>query len=133
MIKKQFTLYLENKPGELARITKILAGSKINIEGLSLTTTTDVALIQLVPNNATKTKRILTKAHIPHTVQDVAVVCLADEPGALSRISSKIAEAGLNINYVYATGCKCEKSCHAYAIISAPNLKKVVAAWGKSV
>jgi hypothetical protein len=52
MIKKQFTVYLENKPGELARVTSRLARERINLEGISAYTSADVGLVQLVASNA---------------------------------------------------------------------------------
>ncbi len=44
MIKTQFTLYLVNRPGELARATKAFATAQINIEGISVAERTDVSL-----------------------------------------------------------------------------------------
>lgn len=129
MIRKQFTLYLENRPGRLARLIKLLAEAKVNIEGISVAETTDVGLVQLVTSSAAKTRKILVSKGVPFTVQDVIRVSLRNEPGALSKLVSKVAEAGLNINYVYATGCDCAEGCDCYAIVSAPDLKGVEKAW----
>ncbi len=129
MIKKQFTLYLENKPGKLAKVTKKLADVKINIEGISVSGSTDINLVQVVVSNSAETKKILLKLKIAFTVQDVALLPIRNEPGALSKIVARLASNGVNINYVYATASKCKKDCDCYAIISAPNLKKVEEAW----
>ena len=129
MIKKQFTLYLENKPGELAKVTKKLADVKINIEGISVSGSTDIGLVQVVVSNSAETKKMLLKLKIAFTVQDVALLPIRNEPGALSKIVARLASYGVNINYVYATASKCKKDCDCYAIISAPNLKKVEEAW----
>jgi hypothetical protein len=131
MIKKQFTLYLENKPGMLALITNALATAKVNIEGVSVAESTDVSIMQMVVSKAQTTERILKSKRIPFTEQDVALVHLDNKPGALAGIASKLAKAGININYVYATGCHCENCRGCYAIISSPNLKKVEAIWRK--
>ena len=129
MIKKQFTLYLENKHGELARTTEVLAAAKVNIEGISVSEGTDVGLVQIVVSNAAATKRALAKARIPFTVQDVAMLPLKNKPGVLSAVASKLAKAGVNINYVYGTSCNCGCNCDCNIIISAPNLKKVEKIW----
>jgi hypothetical protein len=129
MIKQQFTLYLENKPGELARITKKLASAKVNLEGISVANSADVALIQMVVNKAPATRRILKEAGIPFTVQQVALIPLTNEPGSLAKVAEKLGKAKININYVYATACECKTACSCYAIISAPDLKKVEDAW----
>jgi hypothetical protein len=131
MIKKQFTLYLENKPGILAFITNALAKAKVNIEGVSVAESTDVSILQMVVSNAQATEKILNGKRIPYTVQDVALVHLDNKPGALAGIASRLAKAGININYVYATACDCKNCGGCYAIISSPNLKKVEAIWRK--
>ena len=129
MIKKQFTLYLENKPGMLAKVTRLLAGNRVNIEGISISASTDIGLVQIVVDNAGVTRKALTSAKISFSVQDVVLIPLPHKPGSLARIVSEVSKAGVNINYVYATGCDCKQGCHCYAILSAPDLKKVEKAW----
>jgi len=126
MIKKQFTLYLENKPGELSRVAKSLVSGKVNIEGISVSAGVDVALVQLVADNAATAKKCLAKIKIPYTVQDVAVVPLLNEPGSLELVVSKLTDAGVNIDYVYATTCV-KRGYECYVVISARNLVKVEA------
>ena len=129
MIKQQFTLYLENKPGALAAVTKRLYDAGVNIEGISISETTDVGLVQMVVSNTAATKKALNKTRVPFTVQDVARLHIRNEPGALYQVVAKLAKKGVNINYVYSTGSDCGGDCLCYAIISAPNLKKVEEAW----
>jgi hypothetical protein len=125
MVEKQFTLYVENKPGAIARITRMLASAKINIEGISVSETTDVALIQIVTSNARATRRVLVDSGVPFTTQDVVMLKLKNEPGALSNVVSRLAQADINVNYVYATGCACSSGCECFVIISAPDLGAV--------
>ncbi len=129
MIKKQFTLYLENKPGALAAVTRMLTREKVNIDGISVSETTDVGLVQLVASNAAKTRQVLRKVGVPFTTQDVALLTLKNEPGSLARVAGALAKAGVNINYIYATGCQCGTSCECNAVISAPDLERVEKAW----
>lgn len=130
MIKKQFTIYLENKPGRLGKLTRMLAGEQVNIEGISVSESTDVGLVQMVPSNAAKTKNTLKKLGVAYTVQDIALLPLKNEPGSLSKLVSRLGKRGININYVYSTACTCKTSgCDCLAIISAPDLKAVVEAW----
>jgi hypothetical protein len=124
MIKKQFTIYLENRPGRLARLTRLLAKEKVNIEGLSVMDGTDVGLVQLVASHAARTRALLKANKLAFSEQDVYLISLENEPGALSQVVSKLGLAKVNINYVYATACNCkDRGCKSNAIISAPDLK----------
>lgn len=129
MIKKQFTLYLENKPGVLSRITRRLAQSKVNIEGISVASASEVALVQVVVSNWTVTRKLLRSLNTSFTVQDVSLIPLENRPGALARVMGHLAKKGVNVNYVYATACSCKDGCSCYAVISAPNLEQVEDAW----
>lgn len=130
MIKKQFTLYLENKPGELARVTRVLAKERINIEGISVSAGPDVALVQLIADNAVMARKNLEKDGIPFAEQDVAVVPLRNTPGALELVVSKLSAVGVNVSYVYATA-GVDQGSKSYVVISAPNLRRVEAVCGK--
>jgi len=129
MIKKQFTLYIENRPGILARITRRIAESNINIEGISVASSADVGLVQVVVSNAAKTRRLLRELDVAFTVQDVALLSLRNEPGALSQIVSRLARHKVNVNYVYATACSSNGDARCYCVISAPDLDKVIEAY----
>ncbi len=131
MIKKQFTLYLENKPGALAKVTRQLGNEKVNIDGISVAESTDVSLVQVVASNAAATRRILKRLGIPFTVQDVSLLPLKNVPGALCSVVSELARHKVNINYVYATGStgKGRNVATDYVVISAPDLDKVEACW----
>ncbi|MBA4389063.1 MAG: amino acid-binding protein [Verrucomicrobia bacterium] len=129
MIRQQFTLYLENRPGELAAVVSKLAVAGINIDGISVAESTDVAIVQMVVSSAIATKRVLAKAKIPYTTQNVALVHVKNRPGALAGILTKLSKRKININYIYSTACDCRNGCSSYAILSAPNLKKVEQAW----
>lgn len=129
MIKKQFTLYLENKPGTLAGVAGMMAKKKINIEGISVSASTDVALVQVTVSNAAQTRKALRGLGIAYTVQEVCLLPLKNRPGSLADVSSALAKSGVNINYIYATACECKDNCNCYAIIGAPDLRKVEAVW----
>jgi hypothetical protein len=131
MLKQQFTLYLENRPGELARITKKLALEKVNLDGISVANSPDVALVQLVVSNAAATRRVLKSDGVAFTEQKVVLVPLENKPGALAEVVTHLSKAKININYVYATACEGKNGGKSYAVISTPALKKVEDVWKK--
>ncbi len=126
MIKRQYTLYLENKSGMLAKVTKSLEKAGVNIEGISVAESTHTALVQLVVSNAAKAKIAFTKAKIAFTVQKVAVLEVPHAPGALASLALKLAETKVNIHYIYGTAADDQAQC--CLVVSADDLAKVEAA-----
>ena len=133
MIKKQFTIYLENKPGELARVTGRLARERVNLEGISAYTSTDVGLVQIVASNAARARQVLKGCGVAFTSRDVAVVPMDNKPGALAAVAAKLAKADININYIYATASDFPDSSgyKCFAVISSEDLEKVLRLWKK--
>jgi hypothetical protein len=129
MIRKQFTLYLENRPGALASVTSRLAKAGVNIDGISAYTSADVGLIQIVVSNGAQTRKVLNAGGVPFTAQDVALLTLPNEIGSLAELAAALAKSGVNMNYIYATGCDCKGGCECNVIISAPDLVKVEQVW----
>jgi hypothetical protein len=128
MIKTQFTLYLENKPGALAQATKLLAAAKVNIEGISVAETTDVGLVQVVVDNAPVARKALQRGNVAFTVQEVAVLQLANVPGALARAAAKLAKAGINIHYLYSTTGEASDA-KTTVVISGNDLTRIEKLW----
>ena len=123
MIEKQFTLYVENRPGALAKVAKLLGSSRVNIEGVSIAVTGDVGLIQMILSHSRRTAQILSRAKIPYTVQKVSVLTLPNQPGALAKISEKLSARGININYLYCTCSADDRQCTL--VISGDRLNEI--------
>ncbi len=131
MIKTQFTLYLVNRPGELARATRAFATARINIEAISVAERTDVSLVQVIVSNAQGARQALKKARIPASEQKVAILALANKPGALGKLASELARKKININYLYATAPPSGSGPECSVVISSDDLKKVELSWGR--
>ena len=125
MIKFQLTLFLENKPGELARATSALAEAKVNIEGISVADTTDIGLVQIVVSDLQAARTALMNAGIATTEQKVALLTIANRPGELARLATKLAEHKININYLYATNTAEREDIECPVVISTDDLEKV--------
>ena len=127
MIKSQFTLYLENKPGSLASAAGVLAKAKVNIEGISAVACPDVGLVQIIVSDSKATDKALNAAGISFSVQKVGVLPVKNRQGELARLAAKLARRGVNINYIY--GTTCSNSCDCHLVVSAPDLKTVEKYW----
>lgn len=97
----QLVVTAANRPGTLARVCETLAAGRINITGLDCSG--PQRQIRLLVSTPARAARVLQKAGVRARVENVVAVTLADRPGALGRLARKLARAGVNINYGYAT------------------------------
>jgi len=97
--KKQFTVALENKPGELARLCRKLAKEKVNIEAISVINTQEMGLVRLVANNQAKAGSVLKNYN--SAKEDVLLLTIPNRPGELESIAKKLAAEKINIEYTY--------------------------------
>jgi hypothetical protein len=100
---KDLTVTLENRPGTLAGLGEALGKAEINIEGASGDNRLAETLHVLVEDGAAA-REALSRAGIEVTDErDVLVVGVEDRPGTLGELTRKLADAGVNVDLIYAT------------------------------
>jgi hypothetical protein len=99
---RQISIYLENKPGQLGAICRILADADINIAALSLADTSDFGLVRMIVDDHEKAKDVLGANGYPVVVREVVAVCVPDCPGGMAQVMSAIDAAGVDVEYSYA-------------------------------
>jgi len=99
---KQISVFLENKAGRLASVTRVLGDAGINIRALSIADTSDFGVLRLIVNDPEKAYRILKDAGFTVSQTDVVAVSVPDRPGGLAEILEVMAAADINIEYLYA-------------------------------
>jgi hypothetical protein len=100
---KQLTVALENQPGALAGVARILADAKVNIVALLGGAVGAQGSAQLVVDDFSKAKKALGKAGKSYTEGTLEQFELNNKPGALAEAAEKLAKKGLNIDSAYAT------------------------------
>lgn len=100
-LAKQLSVFLENKPGALANMCDQLGASDINILALSVGDTADYAVVRLVVDKPDEATHLLGEAGAIVVENEVLLVDLENRIGALSDLSHKLSEAGINIDYAY--------------------------------
>ena len=98
----QFVIRGESKPGTLAQICSELAKVAVNITGI-MASEEAVHGVRLVAEPHAVAKKVMDSLHIPYSEEPALAVRLTDRPGALGRATRKLAEAGINITYIYGT------------------------------
>lgn len=105
-IEKQLSVFMENKPGRLNTICRILAEAEVNVYAMSVHDTVDHAIVRLLVDKPTKALVLLEEEGLYIVTQDVVVVEVANQPGIISSIAQKLFRADINIEYAYCTATK---------------------------
>ena len=99
---KQISIFLENKSGRLAGITKTLGDHHINIRALSIADTADFGILRLIVGDPEGAVGILKEEGLTVSETDVIAVEIPDKPGGLAEILQFIDSGKINIEYMYA-------------------------------
>jgi hypothetical protein len=99
---EQISIFLENKPGGLEEVTRILKDAQINIRTLSLADTTDFGILRLIVNDVDKASRVLKEQGYRISRTTVVAVEVPDRPGGLHSILEVLSKNGINVEYLYA-------------------------------
>jgi len=93
---------MENKPGRLEHITRILKDAGINIRTLSLADTSDFGILRMIVNDVETATRVLRENGFTVSRTTVVAVEVPDRPGGLHSILAVLAENEINVEYMYA-------------------------------
>jgi hypothetical protein len=102
-IAKQLSIMLENRPGALAELCSKLAEKAINILGLMVPDQPGVAPVRFVVNSVDAAKKTLESLRLKFSEEEVLLVHLSDRPGALGKLTRKLADRGIDVRYAYGT------------------------------
>ena len=98
---KQITIVAENRPGMLAEITQALAAENINIEDVDAESYENFAIMILQVDRYDLALKIINQElGLKAVSEDVILVRLRDEPGALAHLSRRFSDAGINIRSI---------------------------------
>jgi len=99
----QFSVFLVNKPGILARVTRALADEKINVVAMTLVDSQEHGVLRLVAQDVNAARAVLARLNLPMTETEVLCVDLPNQSGALADVATLLGENHININYAYCT------------------------------
>jgi hypothetical protein len=100
----QLAVFLANRPGALARVCEALGKAEINIHALTTSDTVDHSVVRMVVSDPTKALMLFGEAGVLALETEVLMIETASQPGVLAKIAERLAEAEVNIEYVYLAG-----------------------------
>lgn len=99
---QQLSVFIENKPGRLAEITQVLADAQVDIRAISVADTSDFGILRVIVDRPQEAVTALKAHHMTVSLTNVIVMRIADTPGAFAGAVRQLADAGLDMEYMYA-------------------------------
>ncbi len=95
------SVFLENKPGKLEKITKVLADNRINLRAMSLASAGNFGVVKLLVDNPQTAFDELKKQKITVTKRKITAAVVENVPGAFHDLLKRLAVNGINIEDCY--------------------------------
>ena len=97
----QISVFLENRTGQLAEITKLMADAGVDIRALSIAETADYGLARMIVDDSPKASQILLQHGDILSMTPVWAVEVPDVPGGLAQVLNVLADANVDVEYMY--------------------------------
>ena len=107
----QISVFLENRTGQLAEITRLLADNGIDLRAISIAETADYGLARMIVDDSHKASRILLEHGDILSMTPVWAVEVPDRPGGLAEVLAVLAENHVDVEYMYSLFAHQEWSC----------------------
>ena len=125
----QISVFLENRTGQLAEITHLLAENHIDIRAISIAESTDYGLARMIVDDSYKASSILLQHGDILSMTPVWAVEVPDTPGGLSDLLNVLAENHIDVEYMYSLFTN--KDGHAYMVLRINDDPKFLSALGE--
>lgn len=122
MTTQQLSIFMENKPGQLVKVTETLKDAGIDIRAMSLADTKDFGIVRMIVSDTDKAQSAMRDKGFMSTITQVMCIAMDDHPGGLSKITELMAQADVNIDYLYA--CITVIGKDAYIVMHVDDEKK---------
>lgn len=129
MAVNQVSVFLENKPGTLDKMTEVLAKHGVNIRALSLADTNDFGIARMIVNDVYEATNVLKEENFVATFTPVLIYRISDEAGSLNKLLKNFTETNVNVEYMYAFAGK-KNAYMIFRVKDTQNAEKLLAGKG---
>lgn len=99
---QQLSVFVENEPGRLEEVARILADAGVNLQALAIAETAHFGILRVIADDTDAAVAALQTAGIVARVTDVVGVEVPDRPGGLAEVLGVFSGTGVSIEYMYA-------------------------------
>jgi len=100
-VVRQLSVFIANESGRVSEVTGLLGEHDVNIRGFSVSDTAEYGILRLVVDRPEEAMEVLKAGGFTARVDEVICIDLPDVPGGLASVLKIVADAGVNIEYVY--------------------------------
>lgn len=122
----QLAVFLENRPGKLETVTKILADEGINIRGLTMASEGEFGVLKILVNDPGRARDALRARHLTVSERTVIVALIDDRPGRLHELLETLSSKRINVEDCY--GIAFEESKQAAIVMDIERFPEAQAA-----
>jgi hypothetical protein len=118
----QISVFVENGPGKLVGVTRVLGEANVDIRAMSIADTADFGILRMIVSDPVRAIEALKFAGCVVSVTQVLAVEIKDQPGSLSEVLAVLETSGISVEYLYAFITR--KSDDAYVIFRVEDVDK---------
>ncbi len=124
MTVKQISVFLENKPGQLAKFAGLLRENGIDMRALTLAEAADFGVVRTIVSDPDRAQQVLKEAGKISAVTPVLAIEVPDKPGALTDILQILTDGAINLEYTYAFTSRKNQSAYMVFRVADKNIEK---------
>ena len=117
----QISVFLENRAGQLAEITGVLAENGIDLRALNIAETTDYGVVRLIVSDPIKASTILLEQGFILTMTPVVAASVVDRPGGLATLLKVLADNSVDVQYMYSIFGQVDGKAHMIFRVTDPD------------
>lgn len=97
----QISVFVESRPGHMARVLDAFQEAGVNVRGYSASDTGDYGIVRFIVDKPDRALSVLSDMGAAAVKTEVLCALLPDTPGELARIMGIMARCGINVEYSY--------------------------------
>lgn len=98
---RQFAVFVENRVGQLLKVLRLFAGTRVRVVALSIVDSVDCSILRMVLSHPEQGRELIERAGLPMSESDLIGVQLPDTPQPILHVCTALLEAEVNIHHAY--------------------------------
>jgi hypothetical protein len=101
MLIEQLSVFLQNEPGRLAQMCRLIGDAGLDMHALVVADTAEYGVARVICDHPHSARRALETAGFAVSLTRVIAVEVPDRPGGLAEVLERLDADGINVEYLY--------------------------------